>query len=201
MTQRRTAAAATAQSPAATTTTSSYYHQNDNNSYATSTPYMATASPAPLYSSYTPASPAQPSYATSSTLSTPANIIEASSTSSNNVSLAFLIPPLLAMLYTFQETATLLLPVLLCCCLILYSLDLANLRNASFTANWVAVVALAVTNAYDVFRNNASNGILGPTLEALVESLFFACWVRGEIMYNLYLVVPMRAYTHPSPLS
>jgi hypothetical protein len=84
------------------------------------------------------------------------------------------------MVYTFQETATLLLPVLLCCCLVLYSLDLANLRSASFTANWVAVVALSVTNAYDVFRSNSSNGILYPIVEALVESLFFACWVRGE---------------------
>ena len=99
------------------------------------------------------------------------------------------------MLYTFQETSTLLLPVLLCTCLVLYSLDLANLRNASFMANWIGVLVLSVTNAYDILRSSNSNGLLYPILQLAVESLLFACWVRLTISIEVCFAV-MCTITH-----
>ena len=80
------------------------------------------------------------------------------------------------MLYT-ENDSTLFLPVLLSTCLVLYSLDLANLRNISLTAVGFALVVLSVTNAYDEFRNNSDTGLLYPALQVAVETIFLACWV------------------------
>lgn len=98
------------------------------------------------------------------------------------------------MLYSFQENTTLLLPVLLCTALVLYSLDLANLRNASFMANWLAFVVLTVTNAYDIIRNN-NGGLFYCALEIAVESLLLACWVRPCVIVFCFLSVRVVSFS------
>lgn len=169
MTQRRTGA----------TDTSYGYHSDASSTY--STPYMASSS---MYHAATPAAPTPMTVPSSSSTSQQlASAIPVSSYEYNRAALVFLIPPLLAMLYSGspveESQKSLLLPVFLCATLVLYSLDLANWRHASLSGTWLAFVGLTVVNALDLFRNdNARISIAFWMCQVTTETLIFACWVR-----------------------
>jgi hypothetical protein len=162
MTQRRTAATESS--------TASYYHTEAASTY--STPYMAQAAAPMYYASAAPSPVPVPS------LASPTPVAYAC----NRISLVFLLPPLLAILYTGrpeeESETSLLLPVLLCTILVLYSFDLANLRNVSLSGAWLALVILAAINAIDTFRKGDDNGILFWGFQVVAATILFACWVR-----------------------
>lgn len=162
MTQRRTAATEAS--------SASYYHSEAASTH--STPYTAPVASPMYYATTSPSPVTMPS----SSLSPPVSYAY------NRVALVFLLPPLLAILYTGrpeeESETSLLLPVLLCTVLVLYSLDLANLRNASLSGTWMAFVILSAINAIDTFRKDDDTGILFWMFQVATATLLLACWVR-----------------------
>ena len=154
------------------TASASYYTDTHaNNSYA-QTQYMA-STPSYYASTTTPAMTPTMTPTPPSSLST-----KIPSSSQNHLVLLFLIMPLLAMIGQQQhQDSTMLLPVLLCSVLILYSLDLANLKNASLAATWFAVLVATGVNALDLFRNSHSSMLLW-VVQVFTETLLFVSWVR-----------------------
>jgi hypothetical protein len=161
MTQRRTAATEAS--------SASYYHSEAATTY--STPYTAQVASPMYYAAASPSPVTLPS-------STPSRV----SYAYNRVALVFLLPPLLAILYTGrpeeESETSLLLPVLLCTVLVLYSLDLANLRNASLSGTWMAFVILSATNAIDTFRKDDDTGFHFWMFQVVAATLLLACLVR-----------------------
>ena len=173
MTQRRTASTEAS--------SASFYQSEAASTY--STPHTAPVASSMYYAA------TSPSPATMPPSSSPSPVSYVYS----RVALAFLLPPLLAILYTSrpeEESQTLLLlPVLLSSVLVLYSLDLANLRNASLSGTWMAFVILSCTNAIDTFRKHDDTDILFWMFQVVASTLLLACFVRTNDNAKCFIVV------------
>lgn len=106
----------------------------------------------------------------------------------NAVTVLFLIVPLALLLWNHVSEAP--LQALLCSILILYSMDLANLRDGCMISLWLCFALVSGTNSWTLLmatEDHEAKG--GPMLvvifRIMVETMFFLCLV-STLQYAIY---------------
>jgi hypothetical protein len=114
----------------------------------------------------------------------------------NTVTLLFLLVPLALLLWNHVSEAP--LQALLCSILILYSMDLANLRDACIICLWLCFALVSGTNSWTLLmatEDHEAKG--GPMLvvifRIMVETMFFLCLV-STLHFAVYALLACLPY-------
>jgi hypothetical protein len=103
----------------------------------------------------------------------------------NSIALVFLLGPLALLLWNHVSEAP--LQALISCALVLYSLDLANLRDACMIGMWVCFALVSGTNSWTLLMATDDHEATGGTMlviifRMMVETLFFLCLVSHALL-------------------